>query len=143
MTSQQVTLSHNEMLWLLDNTSLFTNTAHGLDIDAMQVFRLKLLSGLKESRKSLGSADVTLDIDELWLALETVKSTIQVGSERVGIKLIESLGDALLILSSRLAVDTAVAQVGGIETDEPQPDVSRRLQDWERANTRVDSDGIE
>ena len=94
----KINLTQNELLWLLDSTSLFSRCLTGdINIRDMKAFRRKLLCGIVDGQANQSNIDLELSEDELWIGIEVAKSPVQVGSERVGMGLIRKMGKALVV----------------------------------------------
>ena len=109
MNSCKVGLTQNQILFLLDSTSIFTATPESTDINdqirmqKLKDFRLKLLSGIIYPATEV---NLTFTSSELWLALEVSKSGVQIGQEKIGLELINIFGKALIEISSELDLAT-------------------------------------
>ena len=134
MASREVELCYSEQLWLLDHISIFSLCPpdEQLNLRAMENLKLKLLSSLIEAKDNRANGVLTLEEMELWMALETVQSSAQMGSERVGMNLIYKLGKALLEVRSDFGVGEAVDQIGEGGDEEPTWD-KFRLKSWKEA----------
>ena len=93
-----ITLDNLEAIYLSDQLSMHTNTAPLGDRDIVHPWlQLKIGSAmLYTSDHATLSYEVELTQKELWTLLEFAKSTVQVGSTKVGVNLAEKFYRTLI-----------------------------------------------
>ena len=109
----KIQFTEGELLWMISNTSIFSQTPEGPNVKAMQDFRTKILSALEEN------GEISLTIQEMWIALETVQFSSRIETEKIGINMIHKLGKSILQESASEELHSAVANVGESETEGP------------------------
>ena len=130
--SSKIQFTEGELLWIISNTSIFTPMTEGPDVRAMQKFRLNVLSAI------LFAGEINITEEEMWVALETVTFSSQIGTEKVGYNLIRKLGEYLIKESSSDDVDSAVQNVGeGREEGENRFDRREKFEEFFKEPTNA------
>jgi hypothetical protein len=80
---------------------------------------MKIGGAVLEAEPQGHPATVLLDIFELWMIREVAKSTVVVGSERVGLNLLVKTFEGIRALTARPDMESLVSVYGEVAEDEP------------------------
>ena len=120
-----IELSHLETLFLSDSLSMFTQGppgSLGASIDQLSPYPtllLKIGGAILETEQTKAATKVSMTIAELWMIREVAKSSVVVGSERVGLNLLIKVYEALRTLSAEPNMQSVVNDIGEVLENEP------------------------
>jgi len=130
-TSYYLQLTLLESLYLSDSLSMFTQGPPDVVSDSaspLPDLLLKVGAAVLETDRTKEPVDVALDLHELWIVREVAKSSVVVGSERVGLNLVIKVYEGLRHLAAAADVDSVVDALGEVSRNEPdRPDYEAKL----------------
>ena len=121
-TSYSLQLTLLESLYLSDSLSMFTQGPPEVPSDSaspLPDLLLKIGAAVLEIDRTKEPVDVALSLHELWIVREVAKSSVVVGSERVGLNLVIKVYEGLRHLAAAADVDSVVGVLGEVSLDEP------------------------
>jgi hypothetical protein len=120
-TSYSIRLTLLESLYLSDSLSMFTQGPPEVlsESASLQDLLLKVGAAVLETDRTKEPVDVALALDELWIVREVAKSSVVVGSERVGLNLVIKVYEGLRHLAAAADVDSVVGALGEVSRNEP------------------------
>lgn len=122
MTSYSIQLTLLESLYLSDSLSMFTQGPPDVLSESASPFPdllLKVGAAVLETDRTKEPVDVALSLNELWIVREVAKSSVVVGSERVGLNLVIKVYEGLRHLAAAADVDSVVGALGEVSRNEP------------------------
>ena len=117
-----IELSHLESLFLSDSLSIFTQGPPDAPINQLSPYPtllLKIGGAVLETEQMKAMAMVSVNLAELWMIREVTKSSVVVGSERVGLNLLLKVYEAIRALSAESDMQSVVSVFGEVLEDEP------------------------
>ena len=139
-------LSHLESLFLSDSLSIFTQGPPDAPDNQLSPFPnllLKIGGAVLETEQLKSSAQVSMVLAELWVIREVTKSSVVVGSERVGLNLLLKVYEGIRTLSAEPEVQSVVSALGEVLADEPgKKEFAERLERI-RVGRELESGGSE
>ncbi len=121
-TSYFLQLTPLESLYLSDSLSMFTQgppDALSESASLLPDLLLKVGAAVLETDRTKEPVDVALALHELWIVREVAKSSVVVGSERVGLNLVIKVYEGLRHLAAAPDVDSVVGALGEVSRNEP------------------------
>ena len=121
-TSYSIQLTLLESLYLSDSLSMFTQGPPEVlseSASTIQDLLLKVGAVVLETDRTKEPVDVALALHELWIVREVAKSSVVVGSERVGLNLVIKVYEGLRHLAAAADVDSVVGALGEVTRNEP------------------------
>ena len=121
-TSYSIRLTLLEGLYLSDSLSMFTQGPPDVPFESaspLQDLLLKIGAVVLETDRTKEPVDVALALHELWIVREVAKSSVVVGSERVGLNLVIKVYEGLRHLAAAADVDSVVGALGEVTRNEP------------------------
>ena len=115
-------LSHLESLFLSDSLSIFTQGPPDAPINHLSPYPtllLKIGGAVLETEQMKCSARVSMVLAELWMIREVTKSSVVVGSERVGLNLLLKVYEGIRALSAEPDMQSLVSVFGEVLEEEP------------------------
>ena len=115
-------LSHLESLFLSDSLSIFTQAPPDAPINQLSPYPtllLKIGGAVLETEQLKAPAQLSLGLAELWMIREVTKSSVVVGSERVGLNLLIKVYEAIRALSAEPDMQSVVSAFGEVLEVEP------------------------
>ncbi len=115
-------LSHLESLFLSDSLSIFTQAPPDAPINQLSPYPtllLKIGGAVLETDQLKAPAQLSLGLAELWMIREVTKSSVVVGSERVGLNLLLKVYEAIRALSAEPDMQSVVSAFGEVLEVEP------------------------
>ena len=122
MTTYSIQLTLLESLYLSDSLSMFTQGPPDVLTDSsssVSDLLLKVGAAVLETDRTKEPVDVALALNELWIVREVAKSSVVVGSERVGLNLIIKVYEGLRHFAAAADVDSVVGALGEVSRNEP------------------------
>jgi hypothetical protein len=117
-----VQLTQLESLYLSDSMSMFTQgppDALPGQVSPYPALILKIGGAVLETYQHQRPVTVHLDIGELWMVREVTKSSVVIGSERVGLNLLLKVYKGIRALSAESDMQSVVNFYGEVIDDEP------------------------
>ena len=117
-----IELSHLESLFLSDSLSIFTQGPPDAPLNQLSPYPtllLKIGGAVLETEQLKCSAKVSMAIAELWMIREVTKSSVVVGSERVGLNLLLKVYEGIRSLSAEPGMQSVVSVFGEVLENEP------------------------
>ena len=121
-TSYSIKLTLLESLYLSDSLSMFTQGPPEVLSDSaspLPDLLLKIGAAVLETDRTKDPVEVALALHELWIVREVAKSSVVVGSERVGLNLVIKVYEGLRHLAAAADVDSVVGEFGEVDRNEP------------------------
>ena len=121
-TSYSIQLTPLESLYLSDSLSMFTQGPPDVlseSASPLPDLLLKVGAAVLETDRTNEPVDVVLALSELWIVREVAKSSVVVGSERVGLSLVIKVYEGLRHLAAAADVDSVVGELGEVSRNEP------------------------
>ena len=121
-TSYSIQLTLLESLYLSDSLSMFTQGPPDVLSESdspLPDLLLKIGAAVLETDRTKEPVEVALALNELWIVREVAKSSVVVGSERVGLNLIIKVYEGLRHLAAAADVDSVVGALGEVSRNEP------------------------
>lgn len=122
-TSYFIQLTLLESLYLSDSLSMFTQGPPEVlseSASPLPELLLKIGAAVLETDRMKEPVDVALALQELWIVREVAKSSVVVGSERVGLNLIIKVYEGLRQFAAAADVDSVVEAFGEVSRNEPE-----------------------
>ncbi len=117
-----IELSHLESLFLSDSLSIFTQGPPDAPLNQLSPYPtllLKIGGAVLETEQLKAAAKVSMGLTELWMIREVTKSSVVVGSERVGLNLLLKVYEGIRALSAEPDMQSVVSVFGEVLEDEP------------------------
>ncbi len=131
-----VQLTHLESLYLSDSISMFMQgPPDGLQGQASPypTLLLKIGGAVLETDQQSSQVTVYFSLPELWVIREVTRSSVVIGSERVGLSLLLKVYAGIRALAAESAIQTTVDEFGEVISNEPgKEDYSDRFEDLKR-----------
>ena len=120
-TSYSIQLTLLESLYLSDSLSMFAQGPPEVlsETTSLQDLLLKVGAAVLETDRTKEPVDVALALHELWIVREVAKSSVVVGSERVGLNLVIKVYEGLRHFAAAADVDSVVGALGEVSRNEP------------------------
>ena len=120
-TSYSIQLTLLESLYLSDSLSMFAQGPPEVlsESASLQDLLLKVGAAVLETDRTKEPVDVALALHELWIVREVAKSSVVVGSERVGLNLVIKVYEGLRHFAAAADVDSVVGALGEVSRNEP------------------------
>ena len=117
-----IELSHLESLFLSDSLSIFTQGPPDAPLNQLSPYPtllLKIGGAVLETEQTKAASQVSMTIAELWMIREITKSSVVVGSERVGLNLLLKVYEGIRALSAEPDMQSVVSAFGEVLDNEP------------------------
>ena len=121
-TSYLIKLTLLESLYLSDSLSMFTQGPPEVlseSASPLPELLLKIGAAVLETDRTKEPVEVALSLHELWIVREVAKSSVVVGSERVGLNLVIKVYEGLRQFAAAPDVDSVVGAFGEVSRNEP------------------------
>jgi hypothetical protein len=117
-----ITLTQLESIYLSDALSMFMQgppDAPPGQGAPYPVLLLKIGGAVLETEQKKAPVTVQLSLYELWTVREVAKSSVVIGSERVGLSLLLKIYEGIRALSAASDMESLVNALGEVADDEP------------------------
>lgn len=133
-----------ESIYLSDALSMFMQgppDAPAGQASPYPVLLLKIGGAVLETDQKKAPVTVHLNLSELWMIREVAKSSVVIGSERVGLSLLLKVYEGIRALAAESDIESVVNAFGEVADDEPgRSEYAARLE-WLKNNGDIATGG--